>query len=60
MSPADQTLNGVFVGCCGPVGLGDSCSEAVRLVDAKRRDQVGGVEIHEECVAFLLVGFWLR
>ncbi|KAH8823322.1 hypothetical protein DL96DRAFT_270256 [Flagelloscypha sp. PMI_526] len=41
-------LSGVVVAVCGPVGLGDECSRVVAKVDPARRDQVGGVEIHEE------------
>ncbi|KAJ8503419.1 hypothetical protein ONZ45_g10874 [Pleurotus djamor] len=39
---------GMLVGCCGPVGLGDDVAEAVASVEKVRRDQVGGIEIHEE------------
>lgn len=43
-----QKINGVLVGACGPSGLVDDVSEAVGLVDPSRRDQVGGIEMHEE------------
>ncbi|KAJ7182696.1 hypothetical protein C8R43DRAFT_1116328 [Mycena crocata] len=39
---------GLIVGVCGPVGLGDDVSRAVGLVDPMKRDQIGGIEIHEE------------
>ncbi|KIM43579.1 hypothetical protein M413DRAFT_25919 [Hebeloma cylindrosporum] len=46
----DEALNltGVIVGVCGPVGLADDVAAAVSGVDPLRRDQVGGVELHEE------------
>ena len=43
-----MALSGVIVSACGPVGLGDEVSEAVRLVDGSRRKAVGGVELYEE------------
>ena len=42
------SLTGVIVGVCGPVGLADDAAAAVSGVDSLRRDQVGGVELHEE------------
>jgi ferric-chelate reductase len=41
-------LKGVVVGVCGPVGMADGVFEEVGKVDRVRRDQVGGVEVHEE------------
>ncbi|RDB26830.1 Ferric reductase transmembrane component 5 [Hypsizygus marmoreus] len=43
-----QPITGMLVGVCGPVTLGDDVSNAVGAVDPMRRDQVGGIEIHEE------------
>lgn len=48
----DSRVSGMLVGVCGPVGLGDDVARAVATVDPARRDQVGGIEIHEECVCF--------
>ena len=42
------SLTGVIVGVCGPVGLADDVAAAVSGVDPLRRDQIGGVELHEE------------
>ncbi|KAJ6465134.1 hypothetical protein DFH09DRAFT_1278283 [Mycena vulgaris] len=39
---------GLIVGVCGPVGLADDVSRAVGLVDPVRRDEIGGIELHEE------------
>jgi hypothetical protein len=49
-NPNGEVLNltGVIVGVCGPVGLADDAAAAVSGVDPLRRDQVGGVELHEE------------
>lgn len=44
----EERLCGVVVGVCGPVGLGDEVAGVVGNVDPKKRDAVGGVEIHEE------------
>ncbi|THU97325.1 hypothetical protein K435DRAFT_754126 [Dendrothele bispora CBS 962.96] len=41
-------LKGVVVGVCGPVGMADGVFEEVGKVDKRRREQVGGVEVHEE------------
>ncbi|KAJ7040741.1 hypothetical protein C8F04DRAFT_1032152 [Mycena alexandri] len=40
--------SGLIVGVCGPVGLGDDVSKAVGLVDPAKRDEIGGIEIHDE------------
>ena len=45
-----EGLKGIFVGVCGPVGLGDECAKAVGMIDSAKRDEVGGVELHEEYV----------
>ncbi|KAK7438029.1 hypothetical protein VKT23_018197 [Stygiomarasmius scandens] len=39
---------GLLVGVCGPVSLADSVFQEVAKVDPTRRDQVGGIEVHEE------------
>ncbi|KAG2004715.1 ferric reductase transmembrane component, variant 2 [Coprinopsis cinerea AmutBmut pab1-1] len=44
----EEGIMGVAVGVCGPAGLGDDVVKAVAGIDAARRDQVGGIEIHEE------------
>ncbi|KAG6902432.1 hypothetical protein C0995_016611 [Termitomyces sp. Mi166 len=44
----ERRVSGMLVGVCGPVGLGDDVSKAVAAIDPSRRDQVGGIEIHEE------------
>ncbi|KAG6911018.1 hypothetical protein DXG01_005433 [Tephrocybe rancida] len=41
-------VSGMLVGVCGPAGLGDDVSRAVAAIDPGRRDQVGGIEMHEE------------
>ncbi|KAG6864732.1 hypothetical protein C0991_007474 [Blastosporella zonata] len=41
-------VSGMLVGVCGPTGLGDEVSRAVGAIDPARRDQVGGIEMHEE------------
>ncbi|EEB91560.1 hypothetical protein MPER_10058 [Moniliophthora perniciosa FA553] len=40
--------NGLLVGVCGPVGLTDGVFEAIARVDGNRREEVGGIEVHEE------------
>jgi len=45
-------LTGLVVGVCGPVGLVDDVAAAVSGMDPVKRDQVGGVEIHEEGFGF--------
>jgi len=49
-NPNDEAsiLTGLIVGVCGPVGLSDDVAAAVSGVDSLRRDQIGGVELHEE------------
>ena len=41
-------IKGVAVGVCGPKGFGDDIVRAVNAIDGLRREQVGGVEVHEE------------
>lgn len=41
-------ITGLAVGVCGPRSLADEVVKAVAAVDPARRDQVGGIEIHEE------------
>lgn len=47
-----ERISGILVAVCGPMGLCDEVSKAVGGVDASRRDQVGGIELHEEYVSF--------
>ncbi|KIM41657.1 hypothetical protein M413DRAFT_409883 [Hebeloma cylindrosporum] len=49
-NPNDEvpSLTGLVVGVCGPVSMADDVAAAVNGVDAARRDQVGGIELHEE------------
>ncbi|KIK52631.1 hypothetical protein GYMLUDRAFT_963313 [Collybiopsis luxurians FD-317 M1] len=44
----NEAITGMIVGVCGPVGLADSVVAEVGKVDPTRRDQVGGIEVHEE------------
>jgi len=44
----EERITGMVVAVCGPPGLADDVVEAVNGVEAIRRDQVGGIEIHEE------------
>jgi hypothetical protein len=43
-----EVRSGLLVGVCGPVGLADDVSKAVEVVEQAKRDQIGGIEIHEE------------
>jgi len=43
-----ERITGLLVAVCGPVGLGDEVAKAVDVVEPSRRDQVGGIEMHEE------------
>ena len=45
---ATDRPTGVFVGVCGPVGLGDEARRAVGAIDPTRFQNVGGIEIVEE------------
>ncbi|PPR00684.1 hypothetical protein CVT24_000972 [Panaeolus cyanescens] len=44
----DAGMRGMIVGVCGPVSLADEVAAAVGTIEPLRRDQVGGVELHEE------------
>lgn len=44
----DEKITGMVVAVCGPTGLRDDVVQTVNGVEAIRRDQVGGIEIHEE------------
>jgi len=44
----DEKITGLVVAVCGPTELADDLVKAVNGVEAIRRDQVGGIEIHEE------------
>lgn len=43
-----ERIMGLVVGVCGPVELADDVVKAVGSVEPTRRDQVGGIEVHEE------------
>ncbi|KAG5640475.1 hypothetical protein DXG03_008380 [Asterophora parasitica] len=47
----EERVSGMLVGVCGPPGLGDDVSRAVATISSARRDQVGGIEMHEEYVS---------
>jgi len=47
-----EPITGLLVVVCGPVGLGDEVANAVGSVEPTRRNQVGGIEMHEEYVCF--------
>lgn len=49
-----ERITGMLVGVCGPVELADDVVSTVGMVEPKRRDQVGGIEIHEEYVFFFV------
>ncbi|KAF8664113.1 hypothetical protein AX16_000803 [Volvariella volvacea WC 439] len=44
----NEPITGVLVGVCGPLELADEVVASVGRVDPTRRDQVGGIEVHEE------------
>jgi ferric-chelate reductase len=44
----EKRMTGMVVAVCGPTSLADDVVEAANGVEAIRRDQVGGIEIHEE------------
>ncbi|KAF8628831.1 hypothetical protein AX17_005892 [Amanita inopinata Kibby_2008] len=48
----DRGINGVLVGVCGPPGLGHEVNDVVNSIDSARKNQAGGVEIHEETFGF--------
>ncbi|KAF8625150.1 hypothetical protein AX15_005535, partial [Amanita polypyramis BW_CC] len=43
----ERGINGVLVGVCGPAGLGKDVNAAVNSIDVARKNQAGGVEVHE-------------
>ena len=45
---APPRMTGLLVGVCGPLAMADDVSSAVGMIDAARRDQVGGIELVEE------------
>jgi len=50
-----EDITGVVVGVCGPVELAKDVIDAVGDVDGDRRSRVGGIEVHEEYVIFLVI-----
>jgi ferric-chelate reductase len=46
-----EQTGGMLVGICGPVGLGEEVRNVVDGIPTERQKQVGGVQIHEECVS---------
>ncbi|KAF7303754.1 Iron reductase [Mycena indigotica] len=48
----EERLTGILVAVCGPTSLADSVVEAVGKLEPLRKDQVGGVEVHEEVFGF--------
>ncbi|KAJ7489401.1 hypothetical protein FB451DRAFT_689318 [Mycena latifolia] len=48
----DERISGMLVAVCGPTSLADGVAEAVSQIEPLRRDQVGGVEVHEETFGF--------
>ena len=45
---ASDKLSGVFVGVCGPSGLGVEVRKAVGAIDPGKFRKVGGIEVFEE------------
>ncbi|KJA18253.1 hypothetical protein HYPSUDRAFT_205502 [Hypholoma sublateritium FD-334 SS-4] len=45
---APPRMTGLLVGVCGPLAMADAIAGAVGVIDAVRRDQVGGIELVEE------------
>lgn len=45
---ASDMLSGLFIGVCGPLGLGEEARKAVRAIDPNRFQKVGGIEVVEE------------
>jgi ferric-chelate reductase len=45
-----EAITGVIVGVCGPLSLSDEVAKAIGGVDVRRREAVGGIELHEEYV----------
>jgi len=48
----EERITGMLVAVCGPTGLADSVAQAIAHIEPLRRDQVGGVEVHEEVFGF--------
>ncbi|KAJ6465131.1 hypothetical protein DFH09DRAFT_1225660 [Mycena vulgaris] len=48
----EERITGMLVAVCGPTGLADGVAEAIAKIEPIRRDQVGGVEVHEESFGF--------
>ncbi|KAJ7220513.1 hypothetical protein GGX14DRAFT_431088 [Mycena pura] len=48
----EERITGMLVGVCGPTSLADGVAEAISQIEPLRRDQVGGVEVHEEVFGF--------
>jgi hypothetical protein len=48
----EERITGMLVAVCGPTSLADGVAEAISQIEPLRRDQVGGVEVHEEYVVF--------
>ncbi|KAJ7768301.1 hypothetical protein B0H16DRAFT_1716319 [Mycena metata] len=48
----EQRITGMLVAVCGPTGLADSVADAIAQIEPLRRDQVGGVEVHNEVFGF--------
>ncbi|KAJ7678192.1 hypothetical protein DFH06DRAFT_568132 [Mycena polygramma] len=48
----EERITGMLVAVCGPTSLADSVAEAISQIEPLRRNQVGGVEVHEEVFGF--------
>ncbi|KAJ6551429.1 hypothetical protein B0H19DRAFT_1211163 [Mycena capillaripes] len=48
----EERITGMLVAVCGPTSLADGVAEAISQIEPLRRDQVGGVEVHEEVFGF--------
>jgi len=48
----EERITGMLVAVCGPTSLADGVAEAISQIEPIRRDQVGGVEVHEEVFGF--------
>jgi hypothetical protein len=53
-----EAITGVIVGVCGPLSLSDEVARAIAGVDVRRREAVGGIELHEEYVSFAFFSFF--
>ena len=45
---ASDQLSGLFVGVCGPPGLGEEARKAVSTIEPRKFQNVGGIEVVEE------------